>query len=82
MGSYIHILIRKDPDARKYWRQEKKRRREDEMVGIADSMNMSLSKLQEMVKDREAWHAAVHAVTESQTRLSNWKTTNIHISIA
>ena len=41
------------------------------MVGIADSINMSLSKLQEMVKDREAWHAAVHAVTESQTRLSN-----------
>ena len=81
MGSYIHILIRKDPDAGKYWRQEKKRRREDEMVGIADSMNMSLSKLWEMVKDREAWRAAVHAVTKSQTWLSDWKTTNIHISI-
>ena len=36
------------------------------MVGIANSMNMSLSKLQEMVKDREAWHAAVHAVTETK----------------
>ena len=39
--------------------------------GITDLMNMSLSKLQEIVKDREAQHAAVHAVTKSLTRLSN-----------
>ena len=39
--------------------------------GITDSMEMSLSKLQETVKDREAWHAAIHGVTKNQTRLSN-----------
>ena len=41
---------------------------------ITDSVDISLSKLQEMVKDREAWRAAVHGVSKSRTWLSNWKT--------
>ena len=44
--------------------------------GLSDSVNMSLSKLQEIVKDKEAWRAAVHEITKSQTLLSNLTTSN------
>ena len=65
-------LIGKDPDAGKDWRQEEKGTTEYEMVGwLTDSMNVYLSKLWELVKDREAWHAAVHGVTKNRTWRSN-----------
>ena len=50
--------------------------------GITDSMDISLSKLQEMVKDREAWHATAHGVTKSRTWLIDWTTTNLMLCCA
>ena len=71
-------LIGKVPDARKDWGQKEKRASEDKMARWHhDAIDMNLGKLQEMMKDREAWYAAVHGVTTSQTRLGDWITTNV-----
>ena len=68
-----------DPDAGKDWRLEEKGTTEDEMGGWHHWLNgLSLGKLQEMEKDREAWHAAVHGISKTQTGLSDWTATKSH----
>ena len=66
-------LIGKDPNGEKNWGQQEKG--VTELDVITNSMDRSLSKLREIVKDREGWHATVHGVSKNQTWLSNWTTT-------
>ena len=66
-------LIWKDPNAGNDWGQEEKGAAENKMLdGSTDWTDMGLSKLQELVKDGEAWHVVVHGVAKNQTQLNNW----------
>ena len=65
-------LIGKDPDAGKDWRRKRGQEGMIWLDGITDSIDMNLSKVREIMKYREDWHATVHGVTKSWTWLNNW----------
>ena len=70
-------LTGKDSDAGRDWGQEEKGTTEDEMAGCHHWMDVSLSELQELVMDREAWRAAIHGVAKSRTQVSDWTELNV-----
>ena len=85
---YFGHLMRRASSLKRPWCWErlKAKRREQQRVpwldGSPDSMNMNLSKLHEILKDRGAWCAAVHGVVKSQTCLSDWTTTTTKIILS